>query len=125
MMKAIRSARESRKISQRAMAKRAGVSFRTLQLLESGGWDPKISTLQKVLRSLGYPEGIVETRFERLASQDPDSVPVFTEAAALEEDSWKIHLFNFVDRFRSHPDQKLIEEPPSSAVPEKIRALTA
>lgn len=121
----VKKAREGHGLSQRNLAKRAGVSFRTVQLLESGQWDPKLSTLRGVARALGYPEDVVEDRLARLAEEDPDSVPIFTERLSREEHAWKIWLFNFVDRFRAKPEARLIDGPPSSAASEKIRALTA
>lgn len=127
-MEWVRKAREHRGLSQRNLASRAGVSFRTLQLLESGRWDPKLSTLKRVVTALGYPENAVEGHFERLAKRDVDSVAVWTERLAgcpEDEDSWKIHFFNFVDRFRSRPEKGLIDEPPSSAASNRIRALAA
>lgn len=124
-MNDLRKIREARGLSQREAAKRAGVSFRTIQLIESGGWDPKISTLQKVLVSLGYPEGVIESRLKHLTAQNPDSVPIFTGSLRTGEESWKILLFNFVDRFRAARDRTLIDEPPAPTAPPEIRALTA
>jgi transcriptional regulator with XRE-family HTH domain len=121
----IKRAREVRAVSQRNLAKRSGISFRTMQLLESGRWDPKISTLRRVVEALGYPAEIVEDRLRQITESDPDSVPIFTERLSREEDAWKIWLFNFVDRLRAKPEARLIDGPPSPSASERIRALTA
>ncbi|HEX5037672.1 MAG TPA: helix-turn-helix transcriptional regulator [bacterium] len=121
----LKGIREERKMSQRNLAKRAGVSFRTLQLVESGRWDPKLSTVQKFLSALGYPDDLVEGKIRETVQEGRDTVVAVTERIAGNESSWKIWLFNFIDRFRANPSEFLIAKPPSSAASEKIRALAA
>jgi transcriptional regulator with XRE-family HTH domain len=122
----LRRRREQAGISHRNLASLAGVSYKTIQLLESGRHDPKISTLQSLASALGYPPRIVERRIESLWRLPSDSVAVVSERIVEEgEDSWKIWLFNFVDAFRYSREKKLIETPPVEETPMKIKALLA
>jgi len=121
----LRKAREDRGISQRNLALLAGVSYRTLQLAESGQWDPKISTLQSIVSALGYAPDFVERHLRDLAAENPDSIRCVTDRIAQDEASWKVWLFNFVDRFNAEPQKELIDTPPCPAASERIRALAA
>lgn len=52
---AIQLARTKRKLSQRELADRAGISVSYLSLLERSKRDPPLSTLQKIAAALGIP----------------------------------------------------------------------
>ncbi|MBA3774621.1 MAG: helix-turn-helix transcriptional regulator [Ramlibacter sp.] len=52
---AIQLARAKRKLSQRELADRAGISVSYLSLLERSKRDPPLSTLQKIAAGLGIP----------------------------------------------------------------------
>jgi transcriptional regulator with XRE-family HTH domain len=52
---AIQLARTKRKLSQRELAERAGISVSYLSLLERSLRDPPLSTLQKIASALGIP----------------------------------------------------------------------
>lgn len=111
-------------LSQRKMAKISGVSFRTVQLIESGAHDAKISTLQKIMVSLGYPSAMVERSISAIFSQPVDSIAMASERILTEgEASWKLWLFNFVDAFRKHKDVSYILIPPIQDISKRIRAL--
>ena len=56
---AIQLARSKRKLSQAALAKRAGISVSYLSLLERGRRDPPLSTLQRIAAALGMPVEIL------------------------------------------------------------------
>ena len=49
----LRQIREGREVSLRALAKLAGVGVATLTRMEAGKWDPRLSTLQKLAKTLG------------------------------------------------------------------------
>ena len=49
----LRQIRERKGVSLRALAKLAGVGTATLARMEAGTWDPRLSTLQKVAKTLG------------------------------------------------------------------------
>lgn len=118
--------RHGRTLSQRGLSQLSGLSFRTVQLLESGRHDPKLSTLTSVANALGYPEGIIEDALERIFSQPPDAVCMIAARIATGgDDAWKVWLFNFVDAFRSAKDRAYIDTPPASGISTRLLALIA
>lgn len=66
----IRNAREQRGLSQRALAKRAGVEQSTIARIELGDADPAYSTVIRLLNAAGF----------RLPDPEP-SIPTLAEAA--------------------------------------------
>lgn len=125
-MKALKVLREVKGISQRRLALLAKLSYKSLQLIESGGHDPKISTLQQIANGLGYPPHIVEERVATLFELPPDSIAVISARIAEEgENSWKIWLFNFVDAFRVAKKEEYVRTPPVEKTPQKVKALLA
>ena len=96
-------------ISQRKLAKRAGLAFRTIQLLESTS-NARLSTLESVAVSLGYRSGAVEEAISALYESPPESVVEISRL--LSEETWKVALFDFVDAYRRHPDAALVDVPP-------------
>jgi transcriptional regulator with XRE-family HTH domain len=63
----LRQIREGREVSLRGLAKLAGVGVATLARMEAGNWDPRLSTLQKLAKTLGVTvaELIGETSLKR------------------------------------------------------------
>lgn len=122
-----RSLREDRNISQRRLANLAGVSFRTLQLAESGEQNLTIFTLEKILKALGYPPHILETQLHRIFKSPPESVCNISEKILEDgKNSWKIHLFNFVDAFCMAKNKEFyLELSPAPELPLKLKALLA
>ena len=49
---ALRRIRQERRLSIRGLAERAGVSYVTLARIETGVYDPRLSTLQKLAKAL-------------------------------------------------------------------------
>lgn len=116
--------RRGKRLSQRALASEAGVSFRTIQLLESGKHDTKLSTLERIVASFGYPKDAVVLAIRSIFSQPPDSIAMISERILSSgESSWKLWLFNFVDAFREQKDPSYISTPPAYDLSEKVRAL--
>ena len=125
-MKSLMEKRSTMGVSQRTMAELAGLSFRTVQLLESGAHDPKISTLKNIAQALGYPPDIIENFLDLIFKQPAGSIFVTSERILEEgEDSWKIWLFNFVDAFRQQKDRSYINTPPVEGLSPKMNALLA
>lgn len=126
-MKPLKKIRLRQGISQRHLARRAGVAYKTLQLLESRSHDSRLSTLEQIAGALGYPEGSLRRQVNDFWNSPPDSVKRISEAI-LEagEASWKIHLFNFVDAFRAHSDSTdYIAGAPNETSSPKVKALLA
>jgi transcriptional regulator with XRE-family HTH domain len=118
--------RTSRGLSQRDLAAQAGVSFRTVQQLESSRHDWRLSTLKKVSRALGLSERAVERVILRSLSREIDSVSDISERIAVEgEETWTGHLFNFVDEFRKRPRQVLVAAPPDPEISKRLQCLIA
>lgn len=114
-------------ISQRDLAAKAGIAYKTLQLLESNEVDPRLSTLEQITQALGYPPHAIQCRIDRLLSLHQNSVAISSEQIIHHgSKSWKIWLFNFVDEFRRNQKPRtLIQGPPHPYCPKKIRALFA
>lgn len=102
------------------MARRAGISFKGLQLMEQRDHDLKMSTLKKLADALGLPRTGIEGVLTRFMLQDPDSVEG-TSWKILEDgpESWRIHLMNFVDAFRRSHEAALIDSAPVDALDPK------
>lgn len=120
-MGGLRAARETAGLSQRALAARAGVAFRTVQLIEAGRHDARLSTVEKLSAALGLP-----------ASPEPFPSPKDTAAGAADAvlrdgfDSWKAPLFDFMDAFRRSPGASLVERaPPVQSDPRFLAMLAA
>lgn len=126
-MNFLKAHRIQRRLSQRRFSRNSGVSYRTIQLLESKRHDPQVSTLEKVYHALGYPKKFLVKHLERLGENPPDSIAVLSETiATTTADSWRLFLFNFVDAFRIAEDPlPLILEPPRGKLDPRLLALLA
>jgi transcriptional regulator with XRE-family HTH domain len=49
----LRTIREGKGVSLRALKKRSGVAVATVARIEAGGYDPRLSTLRKLAKALG------------------------------------------------------------------------
>ena len=125
-MELIRTVRRRRKLSQRALARRAGLSFRGMQLLESSVHDPRVSSLERVFHALGLPHGSVSRAVSRALSEPPESL--FCASLRILEDgeqSWRRHLMDCVDAVRRSGTVVSLETPPAVELPARLRVLTA
>lgn len=124
-MKILKEIREAREMSQRRLAKRSGMCFKSIQLMESRRHNLRLHSLDKVLKALGYPDQFVEATIEGALHSPPESVWVISSQIEKQgEASFKLWLFNFVDTFRNHPSLILIDRPPECRFP-RILALLA
>ncbi|OGS05313.1 MAG: hypothetical protein A3G41_03545 [Elusimicrobia bacterium RIFCSPLOWO2_12_FULL_59_9] len=123
----LKERRESKGISQRRLASAAGISYKTLQLLESGKHDPRLSTLAKVAGALGLPRPGIEQAIENyLEAAGEDSLrKISLEILKGGEASWKDWLFDFVDAFRRNPNAGLASLPPPPESKPRIHSLLA
>lgn len=118
-MPGLRSAREAAGLSQRALAARADVAFRTVQLMEAGRHDARLSTVEKLSKALGLPTSAAFPLLRETAAGAADAVNRDGF------DSWKVPLFDFVDAFRRSPDVSLVERAPSVRSDPRLLALLA
>lgn len=118
-MTGLRSAREKAGLSQRGLAAKAGVAFRTVQLLEAGKHDARFSTVDKLSEALGLSK---PTAFAPAG----DTLAEAAERVLQDGfDSWKVHFFDFVDAFRRSPSPAAVERAPSLASDLRVLALFA
>jgi len=126
IMYAIKALRQSRGISQRRLSDLAGVSFRTLQVIEAGGGNPTISTLDKLGVALGKPIDGISRALTDYWGRDDDSIEAISARIAQEgEASWKLWLFEWVDAFRRSPSVRLVRSPPVAATSRRLGCLMA
>ena len=120
-MSTLKHARQKLAFTQRALAKRAGIAYKSLQLIEKGH-DTRLSTIEKIGQALHYPD------FAKIVNHffllPPDSARYVSVKIASGE-KWQNPLFNFVDEIRRTKDQELIESAPISTLDKKHRALLA
>ncbi|MBW2735403.1 MAG: helix-turn-helix transcriptional regulator [Deltaproteobacteria bacterium] len=117
-MEIIRQERQKLGLSQRKFAAKVGVSFRTLQQLENGQANPRLSTLTKILDALGYHQALSNKAITRYRDWNRNFLEqnsieeVSRQIATSRNNDWRLWLFNFVDAFRATPSAALIEAPP-------------
>lgn len=126
-MDSLKKLRKSAGWSQRGLAERAGLAYKTLQLLETQAHDPRVSTLQNLALALGYPEGFISEILGELWGLDPDSAFVHSwQNYQAGKAAWKLCLFNFVDAFRAKKNQALlIQIPVYPGLSQDLQALWA
>ena len=125
-MELIRTVRGRRRLSQRALAHRAGLSFRGIQLIESPNHDARMSSLEHVVRAFGLPADSLGRAVSGLLLEPPDSL--FCASLRILEDgerSWRRHLMNCVDEVRRSGSTAALETPPAAELPERLQALAA
>jgi len=125
-MDIIKRMRKRQGLSQRALAARAGVSFRAIQLIEAERSNARLSSLDKIAIALGRPKGGLRRAIETYLGQEAGSIQDVSRKISEEgERTWSLWLFDFVDAFRRHPDSPPVEAPPVSESSPRMRALLA
>lgn len=123
-MKTLIGERERLGLSQRELAQKAGIAFRTLQLLEWGRHDPRWSTLVKTAGALDMTAQELALSLEPRAGTPPDTAAdVSSRTLEQGESSWSLHLFEFVDGFRRNPRSNLIVQAPDFRSSHRLQAL--
>ena len=115
--------RSYKRVSQRHLARKAGVSYKAIQLIEAGH-DARLFTLNKIAEGLGYPRDEFLKYAERFFSALPSAVSVTGSCMAQERGkNWRIHFFDFVDAFRRNPREELILRPPTVSLKPPLMVL--
>ena len=125
-MELIRTVRRQRQLSQRALADRAGLSFRGIQLLESAGHDARMSSLERIVHALGLPRTGIRHAVSGALLEPPDSL--YCASLRILEDgeqSWCRHLMDCVDEVRRSGSLAALATPPAAELPEPLHALAA
>jgi transcriptional regulator with XRE-family HTH domain len=122
-MTALQTLRRRSGLSQRALARRAGLAFRTIQLLEAGGHDARWSTFRKLAAALDVdkPEALLPPA----AAPTPSAAEAADRMRQEGGDSWKLWLFEFVDAFRRSPTAEAAARPPDPGPEPRLLALLA
>ena len=125
-MESIRTVRGQHGLTQRALAQRAGLSFRGVQLLESPEHDARVSSLERVAHAFGLPRSSVRRTVSRVLREPPDSL-LCASLRILDdgEQSWRRHLMDSVDAARRSGAVAELETPPARELPARLRALMA
>jgi transcriptional regulator with XRE-family HTH domain len=76
-MKALKQVRDRRGLSQRRLARQAGVSFRALQMIEAGQTDARLSSLMKIASEASWKLWLFEfvDTFRRCPREDLVAAP--------------------------------------------------
>lgn len=125
-MELIGTVRRRRGVSQRALARRAGLSFRGVQLLETRGHDARLSSLERVALALGLPRTQIRRAVADALSEPPDSL--FCASVRILEDgepSWRRHFMDCVDEVRRSGSAAALKTPATPELPEPLRAMAA
>ena len=124
IMKALKLLRKRSGLSQRKLAAKASIAYKTLQLTESDNHDLKLSTLMSITKALGFPESGVESRLNEYIQFGSDTLYNYSlRIVENSEDSWKVWLFEFVDIFRREKSEKMIFNPPSELLSLRMKLL--
>jgi hypothetical protein len=85
-----------------------------------------MSRLELVGQALGLPRGGLDYFCGRYLSLVPDSIEeISIQIHQQGRDSWRIHLFNFIDRFWRDKKLELVEYPPIRELDDRIQELIA
>ena len=123
-MTALKSYRERRGLSQRRLARQAGVAYKTVQLLEAGGRDVRWSTLTRLAKALELsdPEALVSSRTQEAALTASKTADHIREDGP---ESWRLWLLQFVDEFRRRPRLAAAARAPEPGLSPRMLALLA
>jgi len=124
-MSMIRASRIRKGLSQRELARKAHLSLPSVQQLERGEGNPTLSSLEALAQGLGQRPGVVRQKVQAAFEVVPDSAEEVSMLMVTSPDAWKVHLFDFVDRFRGRPDTILVARPPSPDLSSRLAALLA
>ncbi len=108
----LKSIRQLRKISQRELAKRAGVTNSTISMIEKNSVSPSISSLKKVLN--GIPISLVEFFSEEFTHEKNQQV-VYTQEELMDIGSGDVHMNLVGKSFPRRQMTFLIETYPSGS----------
>ena len=125
-MKTLSHLRSLTGVSQRQLAIRARVAYKSIQLIEAGGHDVCLSTLENVATGFGYSRGCLTTHVEGFFSAPPEALVHLSRLMIkVRGDGWMLPFFNFVDAFQKKKDMNLVSDPPDKGLRDSYAALLA
>jgi transcriptional regulator with XRE-family HTH domain len=111
-------------LSERDLAEKAGISRGALRSLCQP--EHNNATLSTISSLANYFDGVVEVSLTSKESfSEYSSIATSMKIERDGFDSWKIHLFDFVDEFRRTLDPRLIILPPQQSLHISLKALLA
>jgi hypothetical protein len=116
--------RKLSKLSERELAKEAGIARETLRSCEAEPRQTHVVHLEKIAFVLKR-QVLLEFVPAESASSELSTVGISLAVIRDGFESWKIHFMNFVDEFRRTFDARLILLAPVPTLDEKLRALLA
>lgn len=125
-MQILQAARKSLGVSQRALAARAGIAYKSLQLIEGSTHNASLRTLAKLAEALDLSGTAFGRYVAEYFSHPADSVYIAShKLVGRRATNWKVVLFDWVDAFRCDHDPQRIAEPPINRLDARLRALIA
>jgi transcriptional regulator with XRE-family HTH domain len=115
--------RNQKRLSERGLAKEAGLSRMTLRAIEAGDVRVSLKSLCMLAQSLNRNIQVLLTPEECRSDLSTYAVGIQVMRDGFE--SWKIHFMEMVDEFRKTLDPRLFVLPPPSGLDTKLRALLA
>jgi hypothetical protein len=111
-------------LSERALAKKLGISRLTLRKMKQG---LKGLTFESISKVSEYFEVEVDLLFRGKAPGNTNDSTVAVSMKVIQDgnESWQTHFFNLMDEFRRSKDVALLILEPSSNLDPKLRALLA
>ena len=125
-MKLLQEIRKTRHLSQRKLAVSAGLSFGCVQRMEGDAHNWRVASMRRVAQALNLPTGGLDffiARYLTIVSDSVEDVSLRIHGEGF--GTWPTHLFNFVDRFRRHPESELIRRAPVQELDPRLLALIA
>ncbi len=123
-MKLLGKLRYSKNLSERDVARSAGIARATLRSLEAEPRSSRPEILDQVLQ-LFSRQAILALVPSEPAASEQSIVAISIAIVNQGFESWKIYLMDFVDEFRRSMDARLVLLPPVKALDPRLRALMA
>ncbi len=123
----LKEGRRRRGLSQRGLAAKAGVAYKTVQLIESARHDPRWSTLVKLQEVLGphAPESLEQIVSRHFGAGGDTAAEAGARILEDGEALWKLWLLEFVDSFRRRPHFDKVAQAPDYRLKPRLLALLA
>ena len=123
----LKSLRTQKGLSQRKLALKAHVAYKTAQLIEIDSQKARLNTLTKILQALGFSAKNLQTCLIDFLTQEKLSIHSTSKTFQSKNDpnSWTFEFFEFTDEFKRSPRRKLIDYPPTSEISPQLLALLA
>ena len=121
ILSVLRSILKSKRLSERRVAVDSGLSRGLIRSILSGESSVTLKSLETLLDSVGCEAMLLVVKYQGMPERSVVAASCKIEADGF--DSWKIHLFDFVDEFRRSWDPRLVLLAPVSTLEPRLQAL--